>query len=146
MRECKFFDKNFVLLDIVFIQFRHAMPIGKPFSLSWCLFCQSMSLRNVLTNTMATSMPLTSLVETCLWSWAFFGTTENAVYAQIWIAVCDYLLLAIAKKMFHIDQNLYIFSQAIGLVLFETIPVSDLFKRVDNSKLEPRNDGQLMLF
>ena len=77
---------------------------------------------------------------------AFFGTTENAVYAQIWIAVCDYLLLAIAKKMFHIDQNLYIFSQAIGLVLFETIPVSDLFKRVDNSKLEPGNDGQLMLF
>ena len=77
---------------------------------------------------------------------AFFGTTENAVYAQIWIAVCDYLLLAIAKKMFHIDQNLYIFSQAIGLVLFETIPVSDLFKRVDNSKLEPGNDGLLMLF
>ena len=31
----------------------------------------------------------------------------------------------IAKKMFHIEQNLYIFSQAIGLVLFEKMPVSE---------------------
>ena len=77
---------------------------------------------------------------------SFFGTTKNAVFAQIWIAVCDYLLLVIAKKMFHIEQNLYIFSQAIGLVLFEKIPVSELFKRIDNSKLEPENDGQGWLF
>ena len=52
----------------------------------------------------------------------------------------------IAKKMFHIEQNLYIFSQAIGLVLFEKMPVSELFKRIDNSKLEPENDGQGWLF
>ena len=77
---------------------------------------------------------------------AFFGTTENAVYTQIWIAVCDYLLLIIAKKMFHIEQNLYIFSQAIGLVLFETMPVSELFNRIEKSKLEPEDDGQLWLF
>jgi len=77
---------------------------------------------------------------------AFFGTTENAVYTQIWIAVCDYLLLIIAKKMFHVEQNLYIFSQAIGLVLFEKMPVSELFNRIDNSKLEPENDGQGWLF
>ena len=38
MGECKFFDKNFVLLDIVFIQFRHAMPVGKT------VFSQLMSL------------------------------------------------------------------------------------------------------
>ena len=57
---------------------------------------------------------------------SFFGTTKNAVFAQIWIAVCDYLLLVIAKKLFHIEQNLYIFSQAIGLVLFEKMPVSEL--------------------
>ena len=53
---------------------------------------------------------------------SFFGTTQNAVFTQIWIAVCDYLLLAIAKKVYHIEQNLYIFSQAVGLVLFERIP------------------------
>lgn len=74
---------------------------------------------------------------------SFFGTTQNAVFTQIWIAVCDYLLLAIAKKVYHIEQNLYIFSQAVGLVLFERIPLSELFKRIDNSKLEPENDGQL---
>jgi hypothetical protein len=73
----------------------------------------------------------------------FYGTTENAVYLQLWIAVCDYLLLAIAKKVYHIEQNLYIFSQAVGLVLFERIPLSELFKQIDNSKLEPENDGQL---
>ena len=74
---------------------------------------------------------------------SFFGTTQNAVFTQIWIAVCDYLLLAIAKKVYHIEQNLYIFSQAVGLVLFERIPLSELFKQIDNSKLETENDGQL---
>ena len=74
---------------------------------------------------------------------SFFGTTQNAVFTQIWIAVCDYLLLAIAKKVYHIEQNLYIFSQAVGLVLFERIPLSELFKQIDNSKLESENDGQL---
>ena len=77
---------------------------------------------------------------------SFFGTTKNAVFAQIWIAVCDYLLLVIARKLFHIEQNLYIFSKAIGLVLFEKMPVSELINRIDNSKLEPENDGQGWLF
>jgi len=41
---------------------------------------------------------------------SFFGTTQNAVFTQIWIALCNYLLLAIAKKVYHVEQNLYIFS------------------------------------
>ena len=45
--------------------------------------------------------------------------SQNAVFSQIWIAICDYLLLAIPKKVYHIDQNLYILSAAIGKVLFE---------------------------
>ncbi len=77
---------------------------------------------------------------------SFFGTTENAVYTQIWIAICDYLLLIIAKKVYHIEQNLYIISHAIGLVLFETIPLSDILNQTDNSKLEPEKDSQLRLF
>ncbi len=36
---------------------------------------------------------------------SFYGTSENAVYSQIWIAICDYLLLAIAKKMYHVNQE-----------------------------------------
>ena len=34
---------------------------------------------------------------------SFYGTSQNAVFSQIWIAICDYLLLAIAKKVYHID-------------------------------------------
>ena len=58
---------------------------------------------------------------------SFYGTSQNAVYSQIWIAICDYLLLAIAKKMFHVDQELYILSSAIGKVLFERKPLGELF-------------------
>ena len=69
-------------------------------------------------------------------AFTFFGTTKNAVYTQIWIAICEYLLLIIAKKLYHIEQNLYIISQAIGLILFERVPLSDIFNQFDNSKLE----------
>lgn len=44
----------------------------------------------------------------------FYGTTENAVYLQLWIAVCDYLLLIIAKKHFNIPQSLHTISKSIG--------------------------------
>lgn len=43
----------------------------------------------------------------------FYGTTENAVYLQLWIAVCDYLLLIIAKKHFNIPQSLHTISKSI---------------------------------
>lgn len=48
-------------------------------------------------------------------------------FSQIWIAICDYLLLAIAKKVYHVDQDLYILSSAIGKVLFERKPLGELF-------------------
>ena len=44
------------------------------------------------------------------------------------------------------EQDLYIISQAIGLIFFERVPLSDMFKRLDNSKLEPDTDEQLSLF
>ena len=45
------------------------------------------------------------------------GPARNAVYSQIWIAICDYLLFAIARKMFHIDPELCILSSVVGKVL-----------------------------
>jgi hypothetical protein len=76
---------------------------------------------------------------------SFYGTTQNAVYTQIWIAVCTYLLLVIAKKEFHIDCELYILAQSIGLVLFEREPIQEIFKR--NSNLNRVQDlGQLCLW
>lgn len=77
---------------------------------------------------------------------SFFGTNQNAIFTQIWIAVCDYLLLLIARKVYHIEQDLYIFSQAIGLVLFEQIPLPELFKQVDTTGLTSENPCQLSLF
>ena len=76
---------------------------------------------------------------------SFYGTSQNAVFSQIWIAICDYLLLTIAKKVYHIDQDLYILSAAIGKVLFERKPLGELFVKPKR----PQNDsdnGQLTLW
>ena len=69
---------------------------------------------------------------------SFYGTSENAVYTQIWIAVCDFLLLALAKKRMKIEQSLYTFSQTVGFVLFEKVPVNQLFDKTQVST--PAND------
>jgi hypothetical protein len=42
-----------------------------------------------------------------LYKWAFFGTTENAVKSQIWIAVSVYVLVAIVKKRLDLNAPLY---------------------------------------
>jgi hypothetical protein len=67
---------------------------------------------------------------------SFYGTSENAVYAQIWIAICTYLQLALAKKKMCIEQSLYTFSQTLGLSLFEKVPVNELFNKSDKNKHE----------
>jgi hypothetical protein len=73
---------------------------------------------------------------------SFYGTSENAVYSQIWIALCDYLLLAIAKKMYHVNQELYILSSAIGSVLFQRKPLGELFVK-SNDPQNGSNPGEL---
>lgn len=66
----------------------------------------------------------------------FYGTSENAVFTQIWIAVCAFLLIALAKKKFKIDQSLYTISQTIGFILFEKIPVNQLFNKIKTPVFE----------
>ena len=63
---------------------------------------------------------------------SFYGTSENAVYTQIWIAVCSFLLIALAKKKWNLDQSLYTISQTIGFVLFEEMPLNQLFNKSKN--------------
>ena len=58
----------------------------------------------------------------------FYGTTENAIYLQLWIAVCDYLLLIIAKKHFNIPQSLHTISKSIGPLLFKQDDIHSIFK------------------
>ncbi len=60
---------------------------------------------------------------------SFYGTSQNAVYCQIWIALCSYLILAIAKKWWKIDQSLYSFSQICGITPFEKVPLNELFSK-----------------
>ena len=58
---------------------------------------------------------------------AFFGTSENAVKSQIWIAVSVYVLVAIVKKRLALPATLYEILQILSLSLFEKTPVNCLF-------------------
>jgi hypothetical protein len=53
----------------------------------------------------------------------FYGTTENAVRTQVWIAIAVYLLVAILKKRLHLDLSLYTILQILSLTLFEKTPL-----------------------
>jgi len=65
---------------------------------------------------------------------SFYGTSENAVYTQIWISVCAFLILALAKKKLEIDVSLYTFAQTLGLFLFERTSIKDLFNKIKTPK------------
>jgi hypothetical protein len=60
---------------------------------------------------------------------SFYGTSQNAVFCQIWTALCMYLIIAIAKKRCKIDQSLYSFSQICGITPFEKVPLNELFSK-----------------
>ena len=77
---------------------------------------------------------------------AFFGTSENAVKSQIWIAVSVYVLVAILKKRLALPASLYEMLQIFSLTLFEKTPINSLFD-ADQSKNSPVADpNQLNLF
>jgi len=54
---------------------------------------------------------------------AFYGTSENAVKTQIWIAISTYLLVAIIKKMLKLELNLYTILQILSVTVFENMPI-----------------------
>ena len=53
----------------------------------------------------------------------FYGTSENAVKSQIWIAVSVYVLVAILKKRLNLDASLYTLLQILSVTLFEKMPL-----------------------
>jgi hypothetical protein len=57
----------------------------------------------------------------------FFGTSENAVKSQIWIAVSVYVLVAIVKKRLNLDASLYTLLQILSVTLFEKMPLQQAF-------------------
>lgn len=75
----------------------------------------------------------------------FYGTTQNAVYTQIWIAICDYLLLIIAKKHYMLNPSLHSISNSIGQVLFKRGDIKDIFNQTDITTNVPEGDGPKQL-
>ena len=76
----------------------------------------------------------------------FFGTSENAVKSQIWIAVSVYVLVAIVRKRLALSASLYEILQILSLTLFEKTPVNQLFDDGPHQKAPIQNDNQLKLF
>jgi IS4 transposase len=77
---------------------------------------------------------------------AFFGTSENAVKTQIWIAVSVYVLVAIVRKRMSLDASLYQILQILSLTLFEKTPILQALQ-ASNSQEEFVDPGnQLILF
>jgi hypothetical protein len=76
----------------------------------------------------------------------FYGTTENAVKIQIWIAISIYVLVAIVKKRLKIESSLYTILQILSLTLFEKIPLDQLLNNMELQMQEPENYNQLNLF
>lgn len=68
---------------------------------------------------------------------AFFGTSENAVKTQIWIAVCTYVLIAIVKKRLKLSHSLYEVLQILSLTMFETIPINQLLPNLSTNSEPP---------
>jgi hypothetical protein len=76
----------------------------------------------------------------------FFGTSENAVKTQIWIAISTYLLIAIAKKRLHLDHHsLYEILQILSLSMFETIPINQLLTPPSKNSDQDFEPNQLVL-
>ena len=77
---------------------------------------------------------------------SFFGTSENAVKTQIWIAVSVYVLVAIVKKRLHIDASLYTILQILSVTLFEKTPIFSALSRTDCTLEGGACHNQLNLF
>jgi transposase len=76
----------------------------------------------------------------------FFGTSENAVKTQIWIAVSVYVLVAIIRKKLNIDASLYTLLQVLSLTLFEKMPLQQAFPADDYTSDNGSISNQLNLF
>lgn len=77
---------------------------------------------------------------------AFYGTSENAVKAQIWIAVGVYVLVAIMKKRLHLEHSLYTILQVLSVTIFERTPILQAFCEWDYIGTETTLCNQLPLF
>jgi hypothetical protein len=76
---------------------------------------------------------------------SFWGRSENAVKIQIWIAISVYVLVAIAKKKFHLKQSLYEILQVVSICIFDKVPLNELFSKPIQQNFKELNDNQLKI-
>jgi len=77
---------------------------------------------------------------------AFYGTSENAVKTQVWIAISVYVLVAIVKKELGLDRSLYEILQILSITLFEKTPVLQALSAPCDQMETPMERNQLSLF
>ena len=76
----------------------------------------------------------------------FYGTSDNAVKTQIWIAVSVYVLVAIVKKRLGLDASLYTLLQIFSVILFEKMPMPQALSEMTHTFEEQEASNQLNLF
>ena len=77
---------------------------------------------------------------------SFYGTSRNAVYCQIWIAICVYLMVAILKKRLKLEHSLYTLLQIFSLTLFEKVTINELFTNSIYKPISSDNTNQLSIW
>jgi hypothetical protein len=77
---------------------------------------------------------------------SFYGTSENAVKTQIWIAVSIYVLVAIVRKRLGLERSLYQILQILSITLLEKVPILQVFEAFDSQSDSLDNSNQLILF
>jgi len=77
---------------------------------------------------------------------AFYGTTENAVKTQIWIAISIYVLIAIVKKQLKLERSLYTILQILSITVFQKTPILQALSDIECESESCDNHNQLMLF
>jgi hypothetical protein len=76
----------------------------------------------------------------------FYGTSENAVKTQIWIAVSVYVMVAIVRKRLKLDASLYTLMQVFSVTVFEKASIESLILQIANSSIPEADANQLTLF
>ena len=77
---------------------------------------------------------------------AFYGTSENAVKTQVWVALAAYVLVAIAKKQLGLDMSLYQILEILSVTIFEKSPILEGFSNFDDQSADIDPGIQLSLF
>ena len=77
---------------------------------------------------------------------AFYGTSDNAVKIQVWIAISVYVLVAIVRKELGIDRSLNEILQILSVTIIEKTPIFQALSEQKTQESDPGQRNQMMLF